>query len=297
MTEAKEAEKVAQQAVDDINEGAQKAEDKLKKGEKAAVCATAALFAVMTGVRAGNLAAMEAAQRDACQKVEDLMSAAIAAGTSSAATNPMAAILKGDGGGALSTQIAGMSPAQKGAYATCIREFANAPTCITQTLGTGTTATDSGLLSRVPPNALPEMPSLDGMSALARQVAQEGVGATMGSMMGNNASGAADLIGLAQSAAESGGALRSIMGMESSTQSTYQGGGGGSGGGSSKNSDFNKLIGLNHLGGLGDKPAGGSKGIELSFRDLKNIDIWHTHTSLSLFEIVSQKIGQVSRQF
>ncbi|MGZ3688987.1 MAG: hypothetical protein ACXVBW_11835, partial [Bdellovibrionota bacterium] len=268
---------------------AEKSTDKIK--DKAA-CASAVFFAITTGVRAWGISDIVGVKDSSCKHVKSLGSqmATLSGNTTSNITPNIAT--PGSDGGVGSGSGTGISGTGDSGPVTqqCGPDPSSLESCAQHAQPQGLAATDANLLNR---SGLDKslLPNLSGLSLKDAKGLDAG-GAVSSALSGSGVdpSAVAAMAQLAAAAQEDGSKIAGAV-----PGAAYSGGGGGGGGGGSKGGGDNPLANLmDLLGGGGRGPAGGGPSLMTSFVSGTNADIFHSKTTMNLFEIVSERIAKAS---
>ncbi len=260
--------------------------------------ATAIYFTAVAGARFSSIIAQSNIKSNACNAVQQLVSSVLP----SASSSPTGSGSGGSGSGAGGSGGSGASGASAGSNGsqgsgglqnsvqTCLNQdsgnTAAMQQCISQALGSVQGASDAGIVKN---SGLG-----NAVAPLAGQLAnamQSGASpaAAMGSALGgaNLPDGAADALSqLAQAAQDNAGDIAGALGLGS-----YSGGGGGAG--KATASASNPFGSFGSFGGAGRSLASTGKAKQFGAKS-RPMDIWHTGTTMNLFEIISGKIGTVT---
>jgi hypothetical protein len=272
--------------------------------QRRASCAAAAFFVVMTAARTASMSQYDnhltEKAREAVQKLASQAMAASAGANGQGAGNSSYTFPGGSSGGSASGATGGSTGSANGSNNTADADpFCNATAGCKSNLNPtqGVSATDANVLTQ---SGLDR--EISGDAGKLADALRAGVSPhqALSSALGGAGQGSAAMGNLATAAMESGAALASALGLGNApaeTGSAYAGGGGGAGAGHSGaagggDNPFANLFGAKDGGGMGGRePAA----IQFSGGG-RNDDIWHTGTTLNLFEIVSQRVTQVSRR-
>jgi hypothetical protein len=264
-------------------------------------CVSAGLFAIMGGVRIVAVNEMGNARDEECNSINKLLSDIStfdekdgAGGGSSAYGNPYAATgssgtgTGADGsGGTGGNTGSGAERAQKD-YNDCRQNGGNFADCIGKAQSVqGLGASDVDLIRK---SGLPALP-LPNLKELAGKAGKLDSKMFSGGMGGGDLGGA--LSSLAQAAQENPKEL-SGLGISSAPASMYASSGGGGGGGGKSDAAANPFANL--FGAKDAGPSGGSASSANFGARAPSNDIWHTGTTMNLFEIVSGKVSQVANR-
>ncbi len=280
-------------------------------------CMSAAIFAVLGGVRTNALIEMNQAEDEACKSINSLFSQGTATttptsnvanygtnGGTSDSSSTSSTSASGSGG---STGTSGISSSQLSTLASCLQKTqclnqSPAPTectasyCEAQAgISRQTTAsTDANLFA---PNSTPGalLKPLGNLDDFVKKATTEGAGAAMASILPSSANGnlASALSTIAATAQKEAPSLAGALHLGS----TYASGGGplgNRGRDSNSNDSFNSLFANSGAGG--GMMMGGAPSLT-TFGDTPVVDdIFHTGSKRSLFQIVSEKTWGVSNR-
>jgi hypothetical protein len=256
----------------------------------------------MAGIRIYDIIEIDKSKEDACKAVKQYAS------NSCPSPDPSYTPLYRDGsgsgsggagGGSGGGETAGVGGTMTTSSITggsgAVNQCTGSPSqCLSQLQSSSAAKTnDMGLLGQLGAGNIPPIPNAN---ELIQHAAKAGAGAALGGILPSSmGSAGAALAGVAQAAQEDGAKLSAGLGM-SPPSSTYSGSGAGSakGGGSGDNTNLASLFG----GGPGGGGMGGTHGPTLASFGVTNkpVDIWHTGTRSTLFEIVSDKIIRISNR-
>ena len=287
------------------NTGTQDAGPETKNNRTKAACFTAFLFAAMLGVRSYNIDVLRGEKKQLCDNVLSLRSqltSIISAQNKQDAEGFRHGTFTASGSGgsfsASTGRFASLADKQA-AFANCVAANSQSGGFCNQSCNDSCSqaagiqgnsgATDGTGISRsglIPPasNAIPNPDDL------VKKIARDGAGAGLASALPSSlGSVGAALAGVAQSAQDDAPKLASLFNIPTS----YSPGSGGGGRSAASQSDnpFAALMGGGGSGGYGG--MGGSTTLQQYGTPGLN-DIWHSKSTSSLFEIVSDKYGKVS---
>lgn len=308
-TGATEAEKEA------AKEAEKEAATQEKEKGKALACGTAALFAILGGVRTASMVMLSKTSADACHSINSLFSSnSGGAGSSSGSGNGNGASgskggnssggsgVGSSGGSANSAatggNLAGINSDQLNQLSNCLRGNPSATNAQCQSQAgigqTQTTASTDANLFTPNKNAGPLLAPTGNLGDLVKKAVTEGAGPALGSILpASTGNAGATLATLASTAQAEAPSLAEALHMGSAYAS---GGGGGKGptGGAASADPFASLFGA--PGGTGGGSFGTPSNIA-SFGEAPMVqDIWHTGTKLTLFQIISEKTWRVSNR-
>jgi hypothetical protein len=248
------------------------------KQQKKNACITAAALAALSGVRYYNNGYGERSKQSSCKNIWSLQSSASAiAGGVTAAGYTSSGGSTSTSGSSTGSSTGSSSGTNAATGQSCTSSNLSAASC-----GQVSAATDGGLLTNSGlGNAVsPVAQQLAGSGAL--QAAKSGgIGSAMGGAMGGDGNVGTALAKVAQTAADNAKELGQVAQMSS---------GGGSGRGTA--SDTSGLSNL--FGNTSNGPAVAPMAIFKGDGDDETDDIWHSHTSSNIFQIVSHRIGKVN---
>jgi hypothetical protein len=273
------------------------------KADAKMACVSAAMFAVLAGLRYKNIDSMKKTKDDACKSVTQLASSAAGTMPAVSQVNPLfpsggSSIRGGGGFGTGGSSVGGgvasfSNAAQNGLQCIQAQGLTNCAIGGASTAG----AMDANLLGRsgLDRFAAPMAQRLD-FNGLKKSI--ESGNATAGGLMAGatgGGSGAAGEFGkglatLAQASFES--KIFDSIGLGAGT--AYAGGGGG-GGGRAPAGDGGMVAALGGLFGGGEHGGAGSQAAA-AFANFgnKQADIWHAGSPMNIFQIVSDKIQKVN---
>ena len=286
-------------ARDATKEGAKGAEDSIgSKFKDKGACFSAAIFGIMTGLRAWNVAEMEKTIKNSCKTVEDLVSDATPAptststssvggyGSSGGSTGSGGSSGTGSAGNTGNTGTGNVSLDSNSVVGPCASDPSKL--CASQVLG----ATDGGALTQ---SGLDRFiaPTAKNLEGQLKDKIQSGASAgelISSALNGTGGSFGEALSNLADMAQRN---PQESLQMFPNAASIMSSGGSGGGGGGSKSSDpFASLFGGGAAGGGGI--GGGTTTVSNYGSPAKPTDIWHSESKMNLFEIISSKIEIVS---
>jgi hypothetical protein len=252
--------------------------DAIKKDKKTA-CLTAIMMGAMAGARYGNIRSQESTQNQACSQVEAL------AGSSNTVGNGGMLLPSDVTGGANGTSGTSGSSAQVGSGLSCVGSGGSIGACTaSSTVGSdGAALQSSGLAPAIAPLAAQMAPSVLGGLSSGQGSAAQAVGGALGGTGGDIGSAVTTAAAAGQKHAEE--LNEGVGGMS---------GGGGGGGGGASNDAPNPMAALAEMMGKKDGPNGG--GTQNFQGQPESTDIWHANSPDNLFQIISTKIGKVSKR-
>jgi hypothetical protein len=243
-------------------------------------CITAVAMAALTGVRYYNMGYGARTKASSCNNIWNLQSSAsaVAGGITAAGyTAAGGSIAATSGSSTGTTGTTGTTNAATGTSCTAANISSSA-------CGQVSAATDGGILANSGlGNAVAPLAQQLANSGLPSSLGSGGLGGGMGGAMSGAGDMGAALTKVAQTAADNGKELSQVASMGYSS---------GGGGGGSTASDTNAFANL--LGG-----SGGAGPIAAPMAVFKgdgedSDDIWHSHSSNNIFQIVSHRIGKVN---
>jgi hypothetical protein len=274
-------------------------------------CATAALFAIMAGVRAVAILNMDNVKENACEEINKLLSENAAAG-GGGGEDGMGGDGSGGGGGGLGGGGGGGGNGGSGsgsgggtggqasyaAFQQCMGQAgATVDACATQAgfskAPGGAAATDSGLLSRG--NIAPLLPpNLNPRDLINKLKAGGGAGQLMASALPASAGDAGQALAALAKAGQEDPDFGKLLRFDTSGAAYAASGGGGGPRGPGGGGSGEAASALGSLFGGGQQQQ--QTGVQTAqFGALsKPMDIWHTGSKKSIFDIVSDKIYRVT---
>ena len=264
---------------------------------RASSCIMAAWYGILGGIRIGNIATMESVKEKECNALNDLISKMEAfkdpakengSGSGNNGGNtpgPGQAGNIGAGDGSRSGE--GNRNSLVGRQNT--NDTATPRTAETRTAETVNATSDDSKIVHPMKGQIP----LDKAKEIAAQARKQGIGATLGGMLGGAGEIGAALAGLAQDAKDHPENYKDLAQKAGYSGSSYSSSGGAAGGGSSKSGGGDNPF-ANLFGAGGAKEGGARAPSSEQFGKTAEDDIWHSKSTMNLFEIVSNKVSKVT---